>query len=367
MSETASTPPCYHQGGLLSRRQWLCRSVVISATAAVSAASAPFLSRRTSIADELDSPAVPTWKDTFGLLEKGRKIPVIFDTDIGGDIDDTWALVFLMKCPELDVKLLVADAGNTTYRARLMAKMMEAFNRRDMPIGIGVMNGDGPGNQSKWLGDYQLSQYDGPIHKDGVQSMIDTIHASADPVTVVAIGGVPTVAEALRRDPTIVQNARFVGMHGSIYRGYGDGSKPVPEANVRTDPQALATVFKAPWECSITPLDTCDRVTLKGEKYQRVYTCQKPEVRALIENYEAWSVDWIPPGLERSKRSSTLFDLVAVYMAFSEELLKMRSLPLDVTDDGMTVVDSSRRPVRCAVDWNDLSKFEDLIVQRITA
>ena len=44
-------------------------------------------------------------------------IPVTFDTDIGSDIDDTWALGFLLRCPELDVKLvttcrgLVSDAG----------------------------------------------------------------------------------------------------------------------------------------------------------------------------------------------------------------------------------------------------------------
>ena len=34
------------------------------------------------------------------------KIPVILDTDIGGDIDDTWALAMLLKSPELDLKLV---------------------------------------------------------------------------------------------------------------------------------------------------------------------------------------------------------------------------------------------------------------------
>ena len=34
------------------------------------------------------------------------KTPVILDTDIGGDIDDTWALVMLLKSPELDPKLI---------------------------------------------------------------------------------------------------------------------------------------------------------------------------------------------------------------------------------------------------------------------
>ena len=248
-----------------------------------------------------------------------------------------------------------------------MAKMMDVFGRRDMPIGIGIPRGNGTGNQVKWIKDYPLDRYRGPIRQDGVQAMIDAIHASADPVTVIAIGGVPTVAEALRRDPSIVNNARFVGMHGSIRRGYGDGSKPAAEANVRTDPAALAHVFAAPWECSITPLDTCDRVALRGDKYQQVYRCQRPEVRALMENYKIWSPSWIAADFDRSKRSTTLFDLVAVYMAYSEALLKMESCPLRVTAEGMTVVDDSKRAVRCAMDWLDLEAFEDEIVTRITA
>ena len=32
-----------------------------------------------------------------------KKIPVILDTDIAGDIDDSWALAFLLRCPELDI------------------------------------------------------------------------------------------------------------------------------------------------------------------------------------------------------------------------------------------------------------------------
>jgi hypothetical protein len=34
------------------------------------------------------------------------KTPVILDTDIGDDIDDTWALAMLLKSPELDLKFV---------------------------------------------------------------------------------------------------------------------------------------------------------------------------------------------------------------------------------------------------------------------
>src|SRR5512133_913063 len=44
-----------------------------------------------------------------------RPLPVILDTDIGGDIDDTWALVLLLKSPELDCKLVTTCTGDTKY------------------------------------------------------------------------------------------------------------------------------------------------------------------------------------------------------------------------------------------------------------
>jgi len=42
-----------------------------------------------------------------------KKIPVILDTDIGIDIDDTWALGLLLKCPELDVKLITTTSEDS--------------------------------------------------------------------------------------------------------------------------------------------------------------------------------------------------------------------------------------------------------------
>ncbi|MEI6563560.1 MAG: hypothetical protein WCO42_04540 [bacterium] len=38
-----------------------------------------------------------------------QTIPVILDTDIGTDIDDTWALAMLLRCP--DMPLLIQGNG----------------------------------------------------------------------------------------------------------------------------------------------------------------------------------------------------------------------------------------------------------------
>ena len=70
--------------------------------------------------------------------------------------------------------------------------------------------------------------------------------------------------------------------------------------------------------------------------------------------------------MDPTEKSSTLFDTVAVYLAFSEELLEMEEMGLRVTDDGYTLPDENAKPVRCAMRWRDLSAFEGLVVQRLT-
>lgn len=297
-----------------------------------------------------------------------KPIPVILDTDIGGDIDDTWALAMLLKSPELDLKLVLTDTGNTTFRARVAAKLLQAAGRADIPVGVGLHTYDETGAQEPWVTDYALSDYPGPIHADGVGALIDIIMNSPEPVTLICIGPVPNIAAALEREPRIAARARFVGMHGSIRIGYGGSPEITPETNVRYYTPECQRVFTAPWEMTITPLDTCGLVHLRGEKYRRVYECPDPLIQALIENYRIWAehVTWVR-GLDASAYSSTLFDTVAVYLAFSEELLVIEELSIRVTDDGYTLIDeTTAKVIRCATAWKDLDAFEDLLVARLT-
>jgi inosine-uridine nucleoside N-ribohydrolase len=293
---------------------------------------------------------------------------VVFDTDIGGDIDDTWALVLLLKSPELDVRLVTSDSGNDIYRARILAKMLEVCGRTGIPVGIGLGKEDKKGRQTQWVGSYDLGQYPGTVYEDGVDAIIKTVHASEDPVTLVCVGPVPNIAAALERDPGIANRARFVGMHGSVRRGYGNSPEISAEYNVRANPKALQKVFAAPWDVTITPLDTCGIVHLVGEKFQKVYRCEDPGVQALVENYRVWLSAGNPnKRLGPPDRSSTLFDTVAVYLAFSQELLQMEDLGIRVTDEGHTVINEDAREVHCATNWKDVGAFEDLLADRLTS
>lgn len=297
------------------------------------------------------------------------KIPVILDTDIGDDIDDTWALGLALRSPEFDVKLVIGDYGRALYRAKIIAKFLERAGRTDIAVGVGLdIKPGGEGPQADWVKGYDLKSYPGQVHTNGVQALIDTVLHSPEPIALIAVGPLPNIAAALEREPRLAQKARFFGMHGSVRLGYGGSKTPAAEWNVKADPKACQKVFTAPWDMTITPLDTCGLVHLTGDKYRKVRDSKDPVAAAIIENYRLWAAD--PKKKEQSNpadsRSSTLFDPVAVYLAFSQDLCVMELLPLRVSDDGFTRIDSNGKRMKVATAWKSLPGFEDLLVLRLT-
>jgi inosine-uridine nucleoside N-ribohydrolase len=288
------------------------------------------------------------------------KIPVILDTDIGDDIDDTWALVMLLKCPQIDVKLITTTAGRSAYRTAIIAKLLAAANRTDIPIGMGVGGRESEtGPVQPWVTGFDMARYKGKVHKDGVQALIDAINSSPSPVTVLAIGPCNTIAAALERQPSIAAKANLVGMQGSVYKGY-DGGKPGPEWNVVKFIPGAQKVFSAPWRSAvITPLDTCGSIRLTGERFQAMADSDDPAVKALMESYRIWAQD------DKVDASTVLFDTVAVYLALpgAKPLLKMEDLRLKVTNEGVTAIDPTGAKMSVATDWNDLDGYADLLVQ----
>jgi inosine-uridine nucleoside N-ribohydrolase len=297
-----------------------------------------------------------------------NRIPVILDTDIGTDIDDTWALAMLLNCPELDLRLVTTVSGDTTYRAHLAAKFLQTAGREDIPIGIGLGDGVGSLNfQARWLDGLDISSYSGQIRRDGVWNMLDVIDEAEQPVTLISIGVATNIARALEIEPNLASKCRFVGMFGSICYGYDGASRSVAEANVRYDVPAFRKVLGAHWlEKIITPLDTCGRVTLDGTRYQQVYRSGSPMLKALIENYKIWAegVSWMEVDYVQV-RSSTLFDTVAVYLAYGSDLLDIEQIRLRITDDGLTYPDPAGDEVQVALRWRDLEGFLDHLLERL--
>ena len=295
-----------------------------------------------------------------------KKIPVILDTDIGEDIDDTWALGLLLKCPEFDVKLITTSTDDTKIKAKLVAKFLEIAGRTDIPIGIGASENRKKGNLYHWIKDYELSEYSGSVHENGMEVLCSTIMDSPAPITLIAIGPLGTVAGALKMNPNIAENARFVGMQGNIRIIYQGTSSPYPEYNVIRDIQSCRDVFHAPWKKTITPLDTCGNIVLSGDNFEQIMNCDNTIAKLIRENFEIWAKKKrLTKLITEDKKTSILFDTVAIYLGFSEELLNIEDLKIKVTEKEITKISEKGNDIRCATSWKDVQAFKDLIVNRL--
>lgn len=316
--------------------------------------------------------AVPLARLAAADGPRDHRIPVVLQTDIGTDIDDTWALAYLLRCPELDLKLVLTDTGDTRYRARIVAKLLEAAGRTDVPVGVGRSGpmGEAERNLDPWVRDYDLAKYPGKVFDDGVGALIDLVMHSPEPVTIIALGPVPSLALAVQREPALAAKCRLVGMQGSFDLGYGDQPPASAEANVKVDPAALRTVLSAPWrDVLLTPLDTCGSVQITGADYRRIWSdMDDPLIRAVIESYCVFAprVNWMKCDFF-TQHSTTLFDCVAVYLAYAEDLVTTERVRFGITDDGFTRRGSGAGSVsaRVALHWKDRTAFEHLLARRL--
>jgi len=287
---------------------------------------------------------------------------VILDTDIGDDIDDTWALMFLLGSEKVNLKLIVTACDDAETKIKLVAKMLERVGKTEIPIGIGVKTSDKKINQEQWIENYSLDTYKGTIYKNGVEKMVEQIRNAKDTVILCVIGPMMNIAKALELAPDIAEKARVVSMAGSVYRGYGGKKQRDCEYNICRDVESAKKVFSAPWNITIIPLDTCGTIILKEERYQAVENSKSPLAQVVIENYNIWTNRKHYPQNE----SSVLYDTLAIYCIWAEDVVEMKTIPLIIDNEGKTCPDEKGKPVRCAVEWKDKERYETILIETLT-
>ena len=184
---------------------------------------------------------------------------VILDTDIGDDIDDAFALAFLLRSPEVHLLGITTAFGDTELRARLVDRYLAAVGRKDLPVEAGVAT---PATNHFTQAAYARQQPD-RRHGDGVGFLLREVRAHPGQITLIAIGPLFNVQAAIARDPaTFRKLKRVVLMGGSINRGYDDartGNKQEPpsaEWNIHCDPAGLRDLLASGVPVFMMPLDS---------------------------------------------------------------------------------------------------------------
>ena len=307
-------------------------------------------------------------------MELKRK-PVILDTDIGTDVDDTWALALIMRSPELELKAATLVSYDTAFRARLTAKLLRTEGHPDIPLGLGpTTSTDTKYNcQQEWLGDFSLNDWKAPVSRDAAELIIELVRNSPEPVTLFGIGPFSNIAEVIRRAPDVAEKTDFIGLGGSVHWKYFGKPGHCSEYNIVKDVEAARTVLSAKWHSILlSPLDTCGNIIIRGERYQRLKRSSDPLAKAVIDNYILWRKFRQPlfpgdPPYTPETASSLIADAAAVALCVNPGLAEIKPVPLSVSDLGETLVDETHGvPVPCALQWHVVEKFYDFVEHRLT-
>lgn len=269
--------------------------------------------------------------------------PVLLDTDIGGDIDDAWALAYLMASEQIDLVAVTITDGDTPARARVAAKLLYVAGRGEVPVAVGrrtPVPADRVDFQFQWAEDFTAKV---PVATSAADLIVSEARKRPGELTLVAVGPLQNVADALRKEPRLPQLVkRLVLMSGCVF---GSEWGLIAEWNVIQAMEDARLVYAAGFPLTIVPLDSTTKVTLKQEERERLLKRPTPLTTALEALYRLW--------LEKPTQKMTLHDQLAVVEAEhpGEYFGKIDTVPLVVDEKGFTRVDPEHgKPVRVALD-----------------
>lgn len=277
---------------------------------------------------------------------------VILDIDPG--IDDAVALALALLDPRLEVVAVTAVAGNIAadQATRNVQAIIEQLDPARWPrIGAAVPPERDPLVDSRRIfGADGLGNVDFPVaelhHQHASEKILtDEIRAAPEEVTIVALGPLTNIANALRRDPGLAtQMGQLVVMGGAV-KGPGNVT-PAAEFNVYCDPAAARDVFRSRTTKTLVPLDVTSQIVMTYDLLDRLPS-ESTKVGKFLRR--------ILPFAFRSHRQELalegihLHDAVALVAATNPELFTMKRMAGDVETEGAltrgcTVFDRRRVP-----------------------
>jgi inosine-uridine nucleoside N-ribohydrolase len=265
--------------------------------------------------------------------------PVIFDTDIGTDIDDAYALAALIQRPELELLGVTTVSSDAVARARLAAKLLQVAGGKwaGIPVYAGISTATQYMKQVEWADGFTSPS----VHGDGgVEFMRRQINARPHEITLIAVGELTNIAALLNSEPGIGKKIRAIAlMGGAVYRGYATGSKPEPEWNIKSNAAAAQTVFNCGVPLLVAPLDSTADLKLTPELRVKIFARGTPFNDALASLDQIWrhTNHW-------KGNDPTLFDVLAVELVDPRTPYKLAALHIEVAGDGLTRPVDGRKP-----------------------
>jgi purine nucleosidase len=275
------------------------------------------------------SPALAQQPGPAGVAR--NPVPVIFDTDIGTDIDDAYALAVLMQRPELQLLGVTTVSSDAVARARLAAKLLAVAGGKwsSVPVYAGISTPVQYMKQVEWAQGFRSPAL---RTSGGIDFMRREINRRPGEITIIAVGELTNVAALLESEPGIGKKIRAIAlMGGALYRGHAPGSKPEPEWNIKSNAAAARAVFTAGVPLLVAPLDSTADLKMTPEMRAEVFIRGTPFNDALAALDSIWrhTNHW-------KGENPTYFDVLAVQLVQPRKPYALTPLHIEVASDGTT-------------------------------
>jgi purine nucleosidase len=298
-----------------------------------------------------------------------ERIPVIFDTDIGDDIDDALALALALQSPELDVRAVTTVIDDTETRTRLAWKELGLYGRHDVALGTGasepLLDAVRTGHSPQFQVLTEADTIPAAAHRRAVDLIVDTLMASPEPITLVPVGPLTNIALALKSEPRIKPKIRRIVLMGGAFHMLQQ------EYNIWRDRAAAEIVFSSGVPITAVGLDVTTRCKLEGADLARLRAADHPAARFLVKLIELWQNG-------HADQYPTLHDPLAVAVAVLPNLIETQLGSVQVETaccltNGMTMFTPADQlakgvPASTLVARQvDVRRFLDLFLDRLTA
>jgi purine nucleosidase len=283
---------------------------------------------------------------------------IIIDTDIGDDIDDSFAVALALRSPELQILGITTTFGETETRAKLVDRMLGEAGRQDIPVAVGVRTGAKTGLSQRPYA--EGGHYARPSHPAAVDFILEQIRNNPGEITLVCIGPLVNVGGLIDRDAqTFRKLKRVVIMGGSIERGYeidpySPPSPTEPEWNIKNDIVSAQKLFGSGVPIYEMPLDSTQ---LKLDEVKRAFLFRQGTALtdALAILYQQWG-----------QLTPTLFDPMTIAFIDDPRLCPVQPMNIRVDDLGMTVRGSGTPNAQVCLK-SDSESFFRFYLGRMTA
>lgn len=308
-------------------------------------------------------------------------LPCIIDTDVA--LDDWMAILYLLSSPQVDVRAITVVATGEAHAGpgvRTIQGLLALTHTRGVHVAVGrstPLRGQQAFPRLMRLAMdvrllLRLPKTLEPASKlDAAALLTQEITASPQPVTVVALGPLTNLAEALLATPALADKIARIVIMGGALRVAGNIREVNPrienafaEWNIFCDPYAADVVFQSGAPITLVPLDATNQAPLSDAFVDRL--ASGPATPA--SQFVLRAIRRIHPLLRG--QAFYLWDPLAAAIAVQEGIAECEQVRLRVVQEpgpelGRVVADPTSSPVNVCITIDRVA-FELEYVQGIT-